>query len=201
MACNDFRAVQLLDACRRAGVAVPEQAAIIGVDDESVACEMSNPPLSSVVPNALHIGYEAAAMLDSMMRGKKPHSGDVLVPPLGIVERRSTDIMAINDRLVADAMQLIRRHACDGMNVDDLLRRLSVSRSVLQRRFQAVLERTVHDMIAAERLRKAKELLAETDFALPVIAQRCGFTHSEYLSTVFKQQTGQTISEYRRTLR
>ena len=201
MACNDFRAVQLLDACRRAGVAVPEQVAVIGVDDENIACEMCNPPLSSVVPNALHIGYEAAAMLDSMMRGKRPHDRNLLVPPLGIVERRSTDIMAINDPLVAEAMQLIRRHACEGMNVDDLLRRLSVSRSILQRHFQKALERTIHDMILAERLRKVNELLAETDLPLPVIADRSGFAHPEYLSTVFKQRTGKTISEHRRTLR
>jgi LacI family transcriptional regulator len=201
MACNDFRAVQLLDACRRAGVAVPEQAALIGVDDEKVACEMCNPPLSSVVPNALQIGYEAAAMLDSMMRGRKPHGRELLVPPSGIAERQSTGLMAITDPLVAEAMQLIRRHACDGINVDDLLRHLNVSRSALQRRFQKVLERTIHDVILTERLRKVKELLTETDLSLPIIADRSGFTHSEYLSTVFKQQTGKTISEYRRMLR
>jgi LacI family transcriptional regulator len=190
-----------LDACRRAGVAVPEHAAIIGVDDESVAREMCNPPLSSVVPNAPHIGYEAAAMLDAMMRGEKPHARELLVPPLGVVERRSTDLMAITDPLVAEAMQLIRRHACEGINVEELLRRLGVSRSVLQRRFQKVLERSIHDAILAERLRKVKELLTETELPLPIIARRSGFEHSEYLSTVFKQQTGKTISEYRRTLR
>jgi LacI family transcriptional regulator len=198
MACNDFRAVQLLDACRRAGVAVPEEAAVIGVDNEDVACEMANPPLSSVVTNALHIGYEAAAMLDSLMRGRRPKSYELLLPPTGIVARRSTDIMAITDPLVASAMQLIRQHACDGINVDDLVRRLDISRSVLQRRFQHALERTVHDAILAERLRKVKELLTETDLSLPSIAERSGFSHSEYLSAVFKRQTGKTISQYRR---
>jgi LacI family transcriptional regulator len=201
MACNDFRAVQLLDACRRAHIAVPEETAVIGVDNEPVACEIANPTLSSVVPDAVRIGYEAAAMLDTLIRGRQPRTLELCLPPTGIVTRRSTDIMAITDPLVATAMQLIRRHACDGINVEDLLRRLDVSRSVLQRRFQKALEKTIHDVILAERLRKVKELLAETELSLPDIAQRSGFSHSEYLSTVFKQQTGKTISEYRRLLR
>jgi LacI family transcriptional regulator len=199
MACNDFRAVQLLDACRRAGVAVPEQVGVIGVDNEDVACEIANPPLSSVVTDALHIGYEAAAALDGMMRGRKPRDRELLVPPTGVVMRRSTEVMAITDPLVARAMQFIRQRACEGVNVDGLLREVVVSRSVLQRRFQKVLKKTIHEVIVDERLRKVKDLLAETSLGLPDIAQRTGFKHSEYLSAVFRQQVGVTASEYRRT--
>ena len=199
MACNDFRAVQLLDACRRADVAVPEEAAVIGVDDEDVACEMANPPLSSVVTNALHIGYEAASMLDSLMRGRRLTSRELHLPPTGIITRRSTDIMAITDPLVASAMQLIRQHAFDGINVNDLLRHLPAARSVLQRRFKKSLQMTIHDAIFAERIRKIKELLAETTLSLAEIAQRTGFVHTEYLSTVFKQKTGATATQYRDT--
>jgi LacI family transcriptional regulator len=198
LACNDFRAVQLLDACRRAAVAVPEGVAVIGVDNEDVACELANPPLSSVVPNAQLIGYEAAAALDLLMRGKKVRNRELLVPPSGITARRSTDLMAITDPLVASAMQFIRRHASDGIQVDDIVEALAVSRSVLQRRFRDELRRTVHEMILDERLRKVKELIAETSFSMPEIARRSGFSHSEYLSAVFKQQTGMTVSEYRR---
>jgi LacI family transcriptional regulator len=197
MACNDFRAVQLLDACRRGGVAVPEEAAVIGVDDEEVACEMANPPLSSVVTNALHIGYEAASMLDGLMRGRRPSSRELRLPPTAIVARRSTDIMAITDPLVATAMQFIRQHACDGINVDDLLRHVMAARSVLQRRFKKTLKMTIHDAILGERIRKVKELLAETSLPLAQIAQRTGFFHTEYLSTVFKQKTGTTATEHR----
>jgi LacI family transcriptional regulator len=200
MACNDFRAVQLLDACRRAGVAVPEQVAVIGVDNEEVACEMANPPLSSVITNALQIGYQAAATLDGMMRGRKPRDHELFVPPTGIITRRSTEVTAITDPIVARAMQYIRQHACDGANVDDLLRHVVVSRSVLQRRFLKVLEKTIHEVILDERLRKVKELLAETSLTLPDIAERTGFKHSEYLSAVFREQVGITASEYRRTL-
>jgi LacI family transcriptional regulator len=199
MACNDFRAVQLLDACRRAGVAVPEEAAVIGVDDEDVACEMANPPLSSVVTNALHIGYEAAAMLDGLMHGRRPPRHVRQLPPSGIITRRSTDIMAVTDPLVASAMQFIRRHACDGINVDDLLRHIPAARSVLQRRFKNTLRTTLHGAIFDERLRKVKELLARTSLSLSEIAQRTGFMHVEYLSTVFKRKTGATATEYRKT--
>jgi LacI family transcriptional regulator len=198
MACNDFRAVQLLDACRRAGVAVPEETAVIGVDNETVACEIADPTLSSVVPDAVRIGYEAAATLDSLMRGRRATTAELCLPPTHVVTRRSTDIMAITDPLVASAVQFIRRHACDGINVEDLLRRLDVSRSVLQRRFRDTLHRSIHDAIIAERLRKVKELSAETSLSLPEIAERTGFVHAEYLSTVFKERTGVTISDYRK---
>jgi LacI family transcriptional regulator len=198
MACNDFRAVQLLDACRRARVAVPEEVAVIGVDNEPVACEIADPTLSSVVPDAVRIGYEAAATLDSLMRGRRATAAELCLPPVGVVTRRSTDIMAIIDPLVASAVEFIRRHACDGINVEDLLHRLDVSRSVLQRRFRQSLHRSIHDAIIAERLRKVKELAAETTLSLPEIAARAGFVHAEYLSTVFKERTGVTISDYRK---
>lgn len=198
MACNDFRAVQLLDACRRAGVAVPEEVAVIGVDNEEVACEMANPQLSSVATNPLHIGYEAAAALDWLMRGEKPRELELLVPPTGIVTRRSTDVMAITDPRVAQAMQFIRQHAAEGINVDDLLRHVAVSRSVLQRRFQKVLGKTIHEAILDERLRRVRRLLAETSLTRDQIARRAGFEHPEYLSMAFKRHAGMTLTQYRR---
>jgi LacI family transcriptional regulator len=197
MACNDFRAVQLLDACRRAEVAVPEEVAVIGVDDEEVACQMANPPLSSVVPNAVHIGFEAAALLDLLMKNKKPLYRELYVPPTGIIARRSTDATAISDPIVAGAMRFIREHACAGINVDDVLTHLAVSRSTLQRCFQRLLNQSIHDAILAERLRKVKELLIETNLSREEIARCSGFTHPEYLSAVFKQQHGMTLMDYR----
>jgi LacI family transcriptional regulator len=200
MACNDFRAVQLLDACSRAGVAVPEEAAVIGVDDEEVACEMAYPPLSSIVPNALEIGYEAAATLDLLMRGSKPHERELRVPPVGVVARRSSDAMAIADPLVAQAMQFIRRSACGGINVEDVVAHLAVSRSSLQRRFNDELGRTLHDVILDARLERACQLLAGTKLPLAEIADRAGFKHAEYLSAVFKKHFEMTPNAYRKQL-
>jgi len=199
MACNDFRAVQLLDACRRAAVAVPEQVAVVGVDNEDVACELCNPPLTSVIPDAERIGYEAAQLLDQLMKGQKPSFQEKYVPPRGLVTRQSTDVTAINDPIVAAAVHFIRRHACDGIGVDDVVEASNVSRSVLQRRFRALMTRSIHDVILGIRLERVKQLLTDTTLPLPDIADRTGFNHSEYLSMVFKQRTGQTITAFRRS--
>lgn len=200
MACNDYRAVQLLDACQRAGVAVPEQVAVVGVDNEDVACELSNPPLTSVVPDAERIGYQAARLLDAMMRGEAIEQRESLVPPKGIVTRQSTEVTAIDDADVAAALHFIRRHSCAGIGVEDVMDEVNVSRSVLQRRFRHLLGRSIHDVITGSRIDRVKELLAESDLAVPDIAERTGFKHSEYLSTVFKQKTGETITQYRKRM-
>jgi LacI family transcriptional regulator len=199
MACNDFRAIQLLDACRRARVAVPEEVAVIGVDDEEIAREVANPPLSSVVPNGLEVGYRAAAMLDALMHGRKPPEREVYVLPTGVVTRRSTDITAISDPKVASSLEFIRRHACEGIDVNDVLRHALISRSVLNQRFQDVMGKTMHAAIVTERLRKVKELLLlETGLSRDQIAERAGFKHPEYLCAAFKQAFGMTMSEFRR---
>ncbi len=198
MACNDFRAVQLLDACRREGVAVPEQVAVIGVDND-VACELCNPPLTSVIPDAERIGFEAAKLLDQLMQGKRPLYQERYFPPRGIITRQSTDVTAINDPIVADAVHFIRQHACEGISVDDVVDAATVSRSVLQRRFRDLMTRSIHDVIVSVRMERVKQLLIDTTLSLGDIAQRTGFNHSEYLSMVFKQRTGQTITAFRKS--
>ncbi|MBN1588736.1 MAG: DNA-binding transcriptional regulator [Pirellulales bacterium] len=201
MAANDFCAVQVLDACRRASVSVPEHMAVIGVDNESVAGELASPPLSSVVPNAERMGYEAAALLDQLMQGQVTDHDHSLIPPVGVVTRQSTDIMAITDSDVAEAVGFIRRHACDGINSHDVVRESAVSRSVLQRRFRVLLGRSIHDVIMAVRMERTKQLLSHTDLSLQAISDRVGISHVEYLSTVFKKHTKQTVTEYRQAHR
>jgi len=198
MACNDFRAVQLLDACRREGVAVPEQVAVVGVDND-IACELCNPPLTSVIPDSERIGYEAAKLLDELMKGNKPAFYEKYVPPRGIVTRQSTEVTAINDAIVAEAVHFIRQHACEGISVDDVVDASQVSRSVLQRRFRELMKRSIHDVILNVRLERVKQLLIDTKLSLPEIADRTGFNHSEYLSMVFKQRMGQTITAFRKS--
>ncbi len=198
MACNAFRGLQLLEACRVRGVAVPEQLALIAGDNEDVACDMAIPPLSAVVNADRQIGYEAAAMLDTLMQGHPPPQQELHVLPQGIVTRTSTDVTAIADPVVAAAVRFIREHACDGIKVDDVLRYLLVSRSVLQNRFRKALDRTIHDMIANVRAQRVKELLAETALSLEDIAERAGFKHVQYMSEVFKDRTGWSPGKYRK---
>lgn len=197
LAAYDIRGQQVLDACRSAGLAVPSDVAVIGVDNDALLCDLASPPLSSVIPNAHRAGYEAAALLEKLMAGRKVPATAHLIPPLGVAARQSTDVLAVDDRDVARAVQFIREHACEGINVSDLLRTVPLSRRVLEQRFQKLLGRTPREEILQVRLARVRQLLGETDLPLYLIAERTGFEHVEYLSVVFKRETGQTPSEYR----
>ncbi|HEY1108871.1 MAG TPA: substrate-binding domain-containing protein, partial [Opitutaceae bacterium] len=197
MAAYDIRGQQVLDACRSASLAVPSDVAVIGVDNDALLCDLASPPLTSVIPNAHRAGYEAAALLEKLMAGRKVPATAHLIPPLGVAARQSTDVLAVDDRDVARAVQFIREHACEGINVSDLLRTVPLSRRVLEQRFQKLLGRTPREEILHVRLARVRQLLGETDLPLYLIAERTGFEHVEYLSVVFKRETGQTPSEYR----
>ena len=197
MACFDIQAQQLLDACREEDIAVPEQVAVIGVDNDHLLCELAMPPLSSVIPDSFRSGYEAASLLDRIMRGESIAANAYLVDPLGIETRQSTDVLAISDPDVAQAARFIREYACSGINVADVLQEVPLSRRVLESRFQKLLGRTPHEEIVRYRISRVKRLLAESDFSLAEIAERTGFRHVEYLTVAFKKQVGVPPSVYR----
>ncbi|MGH7968618.1 MAG: substrate-binding domain-containing protein, partial [Limisphaerales bacterium] len=197
MACNDMRGQQVLDACRATGVAVPEEIAVVGVDNDEVLCNLSEPPLSSVLPDAERIGYEAAVLLARMMAGEKMGPGETFVPPSGIITRRSTDALAVDDRQIAAATRFIREHACEGIDVSDVLRAVPMSRSTLDRRFMRILGRSPKDEILRVRLGRVKQMLAETDFPLSLISEKVGLEHVEHLSRMFKEREGTTPSAFR----
>jgi LacI family transcriptional regulator len=201
MAGYDIRGQQVLDACRRESLVVPDEVAVIGVDNDTLLCELSSPPLSSVIPNAHGAGYEAAAVLDRLMAGKRVPAVACLIAPLGVAERQSTDVLAVDDRAVARAVQYIRDHACEGIKVGDVLRSVPLSRRVLEQRFQRLLGHTPREEILHVRLNRVKQLLAETDLPLYLVAERTGFEHAEYLSVLFKRETGKTPSAYRAGVR
>lgn len=197
MACNDMRGQQVLNTCRALGVAVPDEVAVIGVDNDEVLCTLSDPPLSSVVPDTERIGYETASMLARMMRGGKAPDSQIFIKPKCVVARRSTEVLAVEDRQIAAVTRFIREHACDGIDVSDVLRAVPMSRSTLDRRFIALMNCTPKDEILRVRLSRAKQLLAETDFPLPHIAEQIGLEHAEYLSRIFKKRVGMTPSDFR----
>jgi LacI family transcriptional regulator len=197
MACYDFTGQQVLDACRRIDVAVPDEVAVIGVDNDDLLCELSDPPLSSVLPNTYRTGYESAALLDQMMAGKKVKGETHLIPPLGVVTRQSTDVLAIDDRNVARAINYIRKNACSGINVQDVIRAVPQSRRLLEKKFKKLLGRTPHDEIFRVQLDRVKQLLTQTDMPLEDISERAGFSHVEYLSVAFKREIGIPPSRFR----
>lgn len=197
LACYDKMGHQLLEACNAAGINVPDEAGVIGVDNDDLLCELSNPPLTSIIPDTIRTGYYAAQLLDRMMAGQAVSPRMYLVEPLGIHTRQSTEVLAIDDKLVSAAVRFIREHASQDINVSDVLQVVPLSRRVLENRFLKALGHSPHDEIVRAKLKIAKQLLAETDLALPEIAERSGFKHSEYLSVVFKKITGQTPSVFR----
>ena len=201
MACYDLRGQQVLDACREAGLAVPDDVAVLGVDNDELLCELAAPPLSSVIPNARRTGYEAARLLDRLMGGEKVAPQAHLIAPLGVAARQSTDVLAIDDRAIVQAVQFIREHACEGINVADLLKAVRMSRRVLEQRFRRLLGRTPHEEILHIKLARVQRLLAETDLPLYQIAERTGFEHVEYLSVTFKRELGVTPRQFRERIR
>jgi LacI family transcriptional regulator len=197
MACNDMRGQHVLDACQRVGLAVPEDVAVVGVDDDTVMCNLCHPPLSSVASNAQRIGYEAAALLEALMAGDRPQTQPMFVAPLGVTTRQSSDVLAIDDPVVAATVRFIRERACEGCGMKDVLRHAPLSRSLLERRFRQYLGRSPQAEIRAVQLKRVRELLAESDLPLDKIAALAGYTHPEYMCVVFKRETGQTPGQYR----
>ena len=200
MTCNDVRGLHVADACARLEIVVPEQVAVLGVDNDETLCELCSPPLSSVEPNPEVIGYQAAEMLDRMMSGKthRDHSDRIPIEPVGVVTRRSTDSLAIEDHVVAAALRYIREQAVFGCHVEDVLNHVRVSRSVLERRFRRHLKHSPMAEIRAVQFNRVKQLLTETDFTLEHIAELSGFEHPEYMSVAFKKLYGATPGGYRR---
>jgi LacI family transcriptional regulator len=201
MACNDDRGRQVLEACRAAGVKVPEEVAVVGVDNDELLCELSDPPLSSVAMNAERGGYEAAALLDQLMRGRVRRAKRILVQPQWVVTRRSTDIVALEDREVAAAMRFIHENAGRPLQVLDVVRSLELSRRALEIRFQRAVGRSIHAEIQRVHLERAKRLLTETDVAMPSVAEASGFASPSYFGAVFRHELGMTPAKYRRHAR
>ena len=201
MCCNDLRALQLLEAARGAGQLVPEEVAILGVNDESVRCELASPPLSSVMANPFQSGYRAAETLALLMAGNRPESFDVRIDPVGVATRHSTDVLAIPDRHVAAALGYIREHACEGVTVNEVVRYAAAARSQLEREFRHHLGRSPQAEIRRVQLVRIRQLLFETDFPLKKIAELAGFEHVEYMCVFFKRLAGETPGAYRDRLK
>ena len=196
--CYDIRGRQALDACRRAGISVPDQVAILGVDDDELLCALSSPPLSSVIPDAVGAGRLAADLLDRLMRGETLDRDEWLLPPVGISMRQSTDVLAIDDELVVAAVRYIRDHACRGLRVAGLLKAMGMTRRELETRFTRRVGHTPHEEILRVQFRRVEQLLRETDLPLAKIAARTGFRHAEYMTVAFNRRHGQPPSAWRK---
>ena len=201
MACNDDRGRDVLEACRAAKVSVPEEVAVIGVDNDSLLCELANPPLSSVVLNAEHGGFEAAALLDRLMSGRATGQERIVVEPLQVVTRRSTDVVALEDVEVAHALQFIHENAGRPIQVKEIVDTLGISRRTLEIRFRRAIGKSMNEKIQQAHLERAKRLLLETDLPLPKVAEAAGYNSTSYLAVVFHKAFAMTPARFRNHVR
>lgn len=195
--CNDIRGQQVLNVCRSLSIAVPDDIGIIGVDDDDAICPLTDPPLSSVKPNAEQVGYRAAEILFDVINGKPAPTVTEFVPPLRVMQRLSTEVNAVEDREVARVCRFIREYACEGINVNNVAGFTTLSRRQLERRFRSEFDRTPHEEITAVQVARVQQLLRETEMTLEQMAPLAGYAHKESLSAVFKRETGETPGEYR----
>ena len=200
-ACYDIQAQKILEVCRELDIAVPEEVAVLGVDNDALLCELAEPPLSSISCNTRRTGFEAAALLDRMMNGEQVEAAPILLPPVGVQARQSTDILAIDDPDVAAALRFIRLNALEGINVADVVRTVPLSRRVLESRFKKILGRSPHEELTRLKVDRIKELLSRTDLSLSEIAIRTGFEHDEYMSVFFRNTEGIPPGKFRQQSR
>jgi LacI family transcriptional regulator len=201
LAVHDYRARLLVDECLRLGLSVPNDVAVIGVDNDDVICEFCQPPLSSVSRSGYRTGYEAAALLDRLMAGQPAPEHDLLIPPDGVVKRKSTDLIAVHDPHVAKAMRYIQEHLGEPFGVEKLLRLLPISRRRLENLFKKCLGRTPYDYLCHVRVNRAKELLSGAEkLGIAEVSQRCGFPNKQRFRLVFIRMVGTSPTAYRREL-
>lgn len=198
---NDEIAVTVVSQCAEAGRVVPDDIAVLGVDNDDLLCFACRPPLSSIDLAARRIGYRAAELLDALMRGEPPPAEPIRVLPVRVVSRRSTETFAVGDPVVAEAMRIIRDQACAPLDVADLARQLAVGRRTLERRFDAAMRCSPHQEILRTRVRHAQRLLLETDLKTAEIARQCGFRHLQNFGEFFRRIAGTSPAAYRRAAR
>ena len=196
-ACNDDRGRQVLEACRLANLHVPEDVAVLGVDNDEVFCDLSDPPLSSVALNAETAGYRAAELLDGMMSGRIRKRQRILVEAIGVVTRRSTEVVAVSDPDVVAALQYIRREQGRGISVLSVANEVAVSRRSLEKRFRDAIGRTILEEIQLVRLERAKRMLLETTYPISRVAEMSGFGSTGYFIQFFQSRVGETPRKYR----
>lgn len=196
-ASNDVPARDLSDLCRLSNLKIPDQVALLGVDNDQCVCRMTNPAISSIQLPAQKIGFEAASRLEALLSGKALETSECLLPPVRVVTRASTDIVATPDEAVSRALSYIRLRYTDELPVEEIAHQSGISRRVLERRFAKLLNRTIFEEIQLVRVRRAKELLAETKHPISVVAERSGFSESRRMALAFRKTESCTPTEFR----
>lgn len=198
---NDLWGVHVTEACRQIDLRVPEQVALLGVDNDGLFCELSRPPLSSIQVPAEQIGMEAALLLEAILKGHRKKVTTVLLPPVGVTSRRSSETLVTDDHEVVEAVRFIRENTHLPLRVPDVLKQVPVARRSLERRVRAVLGRGLGEEIRRGHMERAKRLLVETDLPIKLVAEQAGFSDFRHMAVTFRQELGLSPSAVRRQLR
>lgn len=197
-AAHDRAAMLLANVCAYLRTRVPEDVAILGVDNSLLEIGFASPPVSSIMGSARRVGYEAAVILDGLMNGQRAPRGSVLVPPAGVAVRQSTDVLAIDDPDIIAALRFIRENASTDIEVSDVADAVLVSRRALERKFKTLLNRTPGSEILRSHIAHAKMLLVTTDTSVLDVALQSGFPSASKFSAVFRREVGITPTNFRR---
>lgn len=204
LAVHDRFGVELIELCNELDIDVPGEIAVVGVDNDDLACELSFPPLSSVMTSAEQVGYAAAETLDRFMqRGPEAMEGfeDIHIPPIRVAVRASSDTFAMDDEMVHAAVRWIGEHADEPISVEDVVTALDVNRRTLEMRVRKALGRTPLSEIHRQHIQRAKSILADTEIAIAQVSEQAGFRSPQRFAVVFSRETGMTPSEYRKQYR
>jgi LacI family transcriptional regulator len=201
VAVTDARARQVLQACIVGGIAVPDEVAIIGIDNDTLGQHLTRIQLSSVSQGTQDMGYRAAHLLHQALSGSPVSGVRVVVPPAGVHARASTARDVAHSAPVMRALHFIRQYACQGIKTDQVAETVALSRSSLEMYFKRELKRSVHDEILRHKLQRCFQLLGQTDMGIADVALASGFRSVQYLNTVFKRELGATPACWRESRR
>lgn len=198
LACNDDRGQDLLEVCKFTGFKIPEDVAVIGVDNDPMVCQIGDPTLTSIALNAESAGYEAAKLLDQLMNGEKMKGQQIVITPSHIIQRQSTDILAVSDPELASAIRFIKENAKNKIRIEDVLKTTTISRRALEQRFRKILHRSIYSQIRRVRVELISKLLIETDLPISQVTSLFNFTDMEHISRYFKREKGMGLRQFRR---
>lgn len=198
MACDDTQGNKIMELCRVMGIKIPEEIAVLGVDNDEIICGLSDPPLSSVELNIVKGGYEAARLIERLLLDKDTISKDVVIQPITIINRLSTDIYATDDPLILKALKYIHQNLTNQINVEDIVRQVPLSRRLLEIRFKQVTGQSIHQYISNLRIERFSQLLLSSTEPISELAAQVGLTDAKNLARQFKEWKGCTPIEYRR---
>lgn len=201
LACNDDRGQQILEACKSAGLNVPGEVAVIGVDNDPIICGFCDPPLTSIALNTEYAGFAIAELLDKLMNGESMKGQEIKVTPTHIVRRQSTDILFVDDEAVSQAIRFIRENAKNKIKVDDVVKQTCLSRRSLESRFRKLIHRSIQEEIRKTRTELITRMLIETNLSISEITSMFNFTDVEHIARYFKKEKGVALRDFRKLCR